>query len=78
MTTIKLSELQWGEIYTRIAREYSHKPSVLMLREVGRRELGYTVRRHRWWDFEIEEYREEIHLDFDDPAWATQFRLKYL
>ena len=86
MTTIKLSEDVWNSIYLRLAREHADRPSVLIIREVGRRELGFTVRRHREWvpDERLKfgrpggDFQEEIHLDFDDPAMATLFRMKYL
>lgn len=78
MSTIKLSEGQWNDIYQRIANEYREKPSVLIITEVRKRELGFSVRRHRFWVPERDEYEEQIHLDFTDREMATWFRLKYL
>lgn len=83
---ITLTEKQWGDIHLKLAREYADRPSVLIMRSVMRRELGFTVRRHT-------EYIEEqahldapvwvwpkslICLDFYDDAKKTLFVLKYL
>lgn len=73
---ITLSEKQWGKIYKLIAKEYP--PSYLLIREVQKRELGFTSRRHRYWDINSGYWKEEINLDFFDDAKETWFRLKYL
>ena len=65
----------------------------IMLSWVCKRELGFTVRRHKglephpeaeWeamrsqgWNHRYH-YQEQIHLDFYDPAAQTWFVLKYL
>ena len=65
----------------------------IMLSWVCKRELGFTIRRHKglephpeaeWevmrsqgWNHRYH-YQEQIHLDFYDPAAQTWFVLKYL
>lgn len=78
--TITLSEAEWGKIYNTLARECP--PSYLLIRDVMRRELGFTVRRHSEYEFHknTESYylREKICLDFYDDAQETWFRLRFL
>jgi hypothetical protein len=83
MATIRLSLEQWNEIYNRLAEEYQHKPSVIIIAEVRRRVLGFRVRRHRdnfqrIPDIGVVDYDECICLDFDTAEQATFFRIKYL
>ena len=73
---ITLTEKQWGKIHKLIAQEYP--ASYLLIREVQKRELGFTTRRHRYWDTSDTYWKEEICLDFYDEAKETWFRLKYL
>jgi hypothetical protein len=75
---IKLSEAEWSPIYNSIAREFP--ASYLLIRDVQRRELGFTVRRHQAWVPKMDGgyYGTEIHLDFYDEAKETWFRMKYL
>ena len=72
-----LSEGKWLEIYNRIAKEYP--PSVLLIRKVMRRELGFTSRTHRIWRHDIGgSYPiDQIHLDFYNEPKRTMFMLKY-
>jgi len=86
---IRLTESQWVPLHHRLSRDYRHRPSVLMIRNAMRREIGCTVRRHRQWQDTREqapatgwlEYsghmQEWICLDFYDAAQETWFRLKY-
>jgi len=86
---IRLIQSQWIPLHSRLAQDYRHRPSVLMIRDVMRREIGCTVRRHRQWQDTREqalatgrlEYsghiQEWICLDFYDAALETWFRLKY-
>jgi len=46
---IRLTESQWIPLHHRLAQDYRHRPSVLMIRDAMRREIGCTVRRHRQW-----------------------------
>lgn len=73
---IKLTEKQWGKIHKLIAQEFP--PSYLLIRDVQKRELGFTSRRHRYYDIDNYRWTEEICLDFYDEAKETWFRLKYL
>lgn len=73
---IKLTEAEWAKIHASIAREYP--PSFLLIRDVMRRELGFTSRRHTEWGKGFVDYDTVIYLDFYDDAQETWFRLKYL
>ena len=48
-----------------------------MIRDVMKRELGFTTRLHQDWD-NGRGYIETMYLDFYDEASETMFRLKYL
>ena len=72
---ITLSTPEWTRIRQQLKQDYNWKPSVLLIRETMRRELGFTVRLHT--EF-VESYKEIIYLDFYDDAAETMFRLKYL
>lgn len=76
--TVVLSESEWNSIYHQLVQEYP--PSYLLMRSVMRRELGFTVRRHRRWlpDSWDHQSRDEIHLDFFNEAAETFFTIKYL
>jgi len=63
---VKLTSKEWADIYNRLAKDWPS--SHLLIREVMRRELGFTVRRHQEW----------VNLDFYDDAKETWFRLRYL
>jgi hypothetical protein len=78
---ISLNEREWTRIRKRIKEEYKTKPSVFMIREVMRRELGFTTRYHQDWVTDTDgrhKHREMICLDFYDEAAETFFRIKYL
>lgn len=77
MKTIVLSEKEWAKIHHRLAVKYKDKPSVMLLKPVMKRELGFVVRRHREWS-EDNGYRETIRLDFYSDEMETLFRLTYL
>ena len=76
--TVVLTESEWAQIYEQLAQEYP--PSHLLMRSVMRRELGFTVRRHRRWLPESWDHptRDEIHLDFYNDSAETFFTIKYL
>ena len=81
---------EWSQLYKQILHE--HGPRIA-ISYVCRRELGFTIRRHKglephdrntWeimkaegWDHRYF-YQDQIHLDFYDPAQQTWFVLKYL
>lgn len=84
--SIKLSVDEWTAIRKRLREDYNWKPSVMVIRSVMLRELGFSVRLHTDWvksedsqhsdiDWKFEEC---IYLDFYDDAKETMFRLKYL
>lgn len=85
MATIKLTEKEWLSISEKIKQ--NHGRTVLLIRSVMQRELGFVTRNHRYWQTDPNstgsglgygEYITEIHLDFYDSAKETLFRLKYL
>ena len=75
MLTLTASE--WRNIRRKLREDYASKPSVMMIREVMKRELGFTTRYHKVYK-EQTGYIEFIYLDFFDDAKETWFRLKYL
>jgi hypothetical protein len=74
---ITLTTREWTRIRKRMKEEYSWKPSVFMIREVMKRELGFTTRYHRTYT-EQRGSEEVVYLDFYDDPSETLFRLKYL
>ena len=80
----------WSLLFRQLLQEHGNK---IAISTVCRRELGFTIRRHKglephdkntWeimkaegWDHRYY-YQEQIHLDFYDPAQQTWFVLKYL
>lgn len=81
---------EWSQLYQQILQE--HGPRIA-ISYVCRRELGFTVRRHKglvphaaaeWeimksqgWDHRYH-YEEQVHLDFYSESAQTWFVLKYL
>jgi hypothetical protein len=86
MKTIVLTEKEWNRIHRQLAAKYHDKPSVLLIKTVMRRELGFTVRRHKEWVKDSAEdiwnsqgmYEWTIRLDFYNDELETLFRLTYL
>ena len=85
MKTIVLSEKEWNKIHRQLAAKYHDKPSVLLIKSVMRRELGFTVRRHKEWVEDSKDvwntqtgYHWSIRLDFYNDELETVFRLTYL
>ena len=74
---ITLEAREWNRIRKRLKEEYAWKPSIFMIREVMRRELGFTTRYHREWDNQTGS-TEYICLDFYSDDAESWFRLKYL
>ncbi len=75
MTTIVLTKQAWLPIKRRIIDEYGTK--VFLISWVLKRELGFSVRLHIYYD-EYNGRVSDIRLDFDDPSYATFFQMKYL
>ena len=80
----------WSVLFQQLLREHGNK---IAISGVCRRELGFTIRRHKGlephdesiWEVMKSEgwhhryhYQEQIHLDFYNPAAQTWFVLKYL
>lgn len=74
--TLTLSEAQWNPIYHRIALDYGQTTVIISWRL--RETLGFTVRRHHWYDQRTVTYHNDIRLDFDSEDRAVFFQLKYL
>lgn len=74
---ISLSVKEWTRIRKLLKEEYAWKPSIFMIREVMRRELGFTTRLHQEYQ-EQTGYIETVCLDFYNDAAESWFRLKYL
>jgi hypothetical protein len=80
-----ISVEQWKEILSSITKIYP--PSVLLISNIMKEKLGFTVRWHEeWFDRNVEsrdmgygtKYRQEtIHLDFYNEPKRTMFLLKY-
>ena len=78
---------QWEEIYRRLIDDFGAKIAISF---VMRRELGFSVRRHRAlvpndptvepaleWGSSMH-YEDHIHLDFYSDAAQSWFQLRYL
>jgi hypothetical protein len=73
---ITLEQREWEHIYKKLKVDWTHKPSVFLIRDVMKRELGFTTRSHQDWN--QGRYRDIMYLDFYDDSAETMFRLKYL
>ena len=74
---ITLEHHEWNRIRKVLKEEYAWKPSVLLIRETMKRELGFTPRFHSEWKTTVG-YVETVYLDFYNDASESWFRLKYL
>jgi len=74
---LTLTAVEWAKIRKQIKEEYSWKPSVLLIRETMKRELGFVTRYHQTYSHQHGK-QEIIYLDFYNDAMETLFRLKYL
>lgn len=74
MKSLVYSERDWNKLWASILKEY---PPSINISWVCKRELGFTVRKHTYWDREGRAYIHEVHLDFYDEAMKTLFILKY-
>jgi len=73
---LTLTAGEWRDVRNKIREEYHWKPSVLLIREVMRRELGFVT---RYQEYSHQHGKQEIiYLDFYNDAMETLFRLKYL
>ena len=70
---------EWAQLKLEMTKDQElEKASVFMIREVMKRELGFTTRMHRQWDPGMVNYQEHVVLDFWNDEKETFFRLKYL
>ena len=74
MTTLIFSHHEWKNLKRRILDEYG--AGVFLISWKLKRELGFSIRTHTFYD-EHNQRNSDIRLDFDDPAHATFFNLKY-
>ena len=77
--SIKFTLEEWEQLKLKMAKDQElEKASVFMIREVMKRELGFTTRMHRQWDPGMVNFQEYVLLDFWNDEKETFFRLKYL
>lgn len=77
MKPIELSPAEWVGIHRKLAKRFEHRPSVMLIRNKMKEELGFTVRTHREYT-QQRGYVETIFLDFYSEQAATMFRMTYL
>ena len=75
---IQFTTEEWVQLKLKMTKDHELKPSVFMIREVMKRELGFTTRMHRQWDPGMVNFQEYVLLDFWNDEKETFFRLKYL
>jgi hypothetical protein len=75
MTTLIIEKNQWKLVRDRV--ENDHGKNFFLISWRVKRELGFTVRTYFFYD-KNKERTSDIRLDFDEPACATYFQLKYL
>ena len=76
--SIQFTMEEWVQLKLKLVKEHELKPSIFMIREVMKRELGFTTRMHRQWDPGMVNFQEYVLLDFWNDEKETFFRLKYL
>lgn len=70
---ITLTPTEWDRLRSELSQTYPR--SVMLIRAVMRRELGFTVREHHQWNGY--RYQSQVCLDFFDNRQETWFRIKY-
>lgn len=76
--SIQFTVEDWVQLRLKMTKDHELKPSVFTIREVMKRELGFTTRVHQQWDSGMVNYQEHVLLDFWNDQKETFFRLKYL
>lgn len=76
MTTLIIDLKDWEPIRQQIREDFGD--GMILLSFKMKRELGFSVRRHTYWDYNRLESIDDIRLDFDNDSQAVWFRLKYL
>lgn len=74
ISSIRITKLEWQEIRKKIMQD--HPLSVVVMRSVMRRELGFTDRTHTDWS--TGSPNVVVYLDFYDEAMKTLFILTYM
>jgi hypothetical protein len=74
---LTLTVKEWTKIRKSLREDYNWRPSVFLIREVMKRELGFTTRYHKTYSHQHGTI-EIVYLDFFDDTKETWFRLKYL
>ena len=75
MLTLTVDE--WTRIRKQLKAEYNWKPSIFLIRDTMKRELGFLPRYHRTYS-EQRGSEEVVYIDFFDEQMESIFRLKYL
>lgn len=88
MKSLILKHREWEQVFAKIKEEYADTPSIYLMRNKMRTQLGFTVREHQQeYDYDSvnysldddwRDYRSQIHIDFYSEAARTMFVLKYL
>ncbi len=79
---VKLKRKQYENLMDVLKKEYSHKPSVYLIRERMKRTLGFTIRFQSRYErgavFEFNEFPDDYYvIDFFDSKKETMFLMKY-
>jgi hypothetical protein len=74
---ITLTDREWKRVYKELKDDYANSPSMFLIRDKMKRELGFTPRFHSEWKTTVG-YVETVYLDFYNDASESWFRLKYL
>ena len=74
MKPIKLTVHQWINLRSRLRDDYS--PSITLIRDTMKRNLGCTPRTHTQYD-PLTGHSTIVYLDFFDDTKRTMFLLKY-
>lgn len=74
---ITLTAREWKQIRDRLKVEYAHIPSMFLIRDRMKRELGFLPRHHQEWQAQVG-FIETVYLDFYNDTSESWFRLKYL
>lgn len=74
--TLILDDGKWLKIRDQIRAE--HGDSMILLRDKMKRELGFSVRNHSYWDDKKSRYIQDTRIDFFTETAESYFRLKYL
>ena len=74
---ITLTVKEWAQIRKQMKAEYQWKPSMFLIRDTMRKELGFTPRLHSSYSNQTG-MTEVVYLDFYSEEKETMFRLKYL